>query len=344
MMSRYKPLGWRNDNYRHSLAARGLTKRISLAYGEGGLTGFYDRIKSGVRAENLSGRRQEELLDRSLGSRTSLNPGSIQLTDEEKFMAASAGTRTKWYGPLYDILNDRPREGETLEDFKKRIAIGVISVVDPVYKNSSGDVLDQKIDSTLVPGDTISLITPPDQNSRKKVNATYGDLINAVPYLRKTNISATVNQLSDDNIVWHDGEFISKQKYEELRPMIIKNKEDELKRFAREQKLGVFDKEHPVLGKVRQEAEPYAKKEYWEKQGVKAQEGLKQLTPPPFPKEELQDKYIQMKNKFQDLKTKSQEESKDREVKKLFREGNVTFTEGMVSPVKTKDGLKNEPL
>jgi hypothetical protein len=26
-MNRYKPLGWRNDNYRHSLAARGLTRQ-----------------------------------------------------------------------------------------------------------------------------------------------------------------------------------------------------------------------------------------------------------------------------------------------------------------------------
>jgi hypothetical protein len=30
-MSRYKPVGWRNDNYRHSLAARGFSKRSALA-------------------------------------------------------------------------------------------------------------------------------------------------------------------------------------------------------------------------------------------------------------------------------------------------------------------------
>ena len=31
-MTRYKPIGWRNDNYRHSLAARGLTQRTALAH------------------------------------------------------------------------------------------------------------------------------------------------------------------------------------------------------------------------------------------------------------------------------------------------------------------------
>jgi len=29
-MNRYKPVGWRNENYRHSLAARGLSKKISV--------------------------------------------------------------------------------------------------------------------------------------------------------------------------------------------------------------------------------------------------------------------------------------------------------------------------
>jgi len=27
-MSRYKPIGWRNESYRHSLAAKGLTKKV----------------------------------------------------------------------------------------------------------------------------------------------------------------------------------------------------------------------------------------------------------------------------------------------------------------------------
>ena len=118
-MTRYKPFGWRNDNYRHSLAAKGIATRKSFA-----LTGRQRLIIRDYPevSESIAGRRIAGLMDRDMGE--------IRAAEEERAGAA---------GEFFDTFKDVKTGDEFDEDL----------VEDAVYSTSPRTLLEIEAEELL---------------------------------------------------------------------------------------------------------------------------------------------------------------------------------------------------
>jgi hypothetical protein len=83
MMSRYKPLGWRNDNYRHSLAARGYRTALRAYRGPRGQGQF---IMSDINVTSY-GDKPVNALSAAATAEIRAEAKGITLDEEEKELA-----------------------------------------------------------------------------------------------------------------------------------------------------------------------------------------------------------------------------------------------------------------
>jgi len=143
-MNRYKPLGWRNESYRHSLASRGLTKKYKIPPAWKNVK-FHKNKEYVVTGEDKKGRTQY-IYPESHNKETSENkydrietlekdmPAIIELVKQDVSMGIPEAEA------VYTIYKTGFRPGTEKDTLAEEQAYGV-STLEPKHVKVSGDTV-----------------------------------------------------------------------------------------------------------------------------------------------------------------------------------------------------------